>query len=254
MNTIELRLRAAQSYPMEWTGPAIVLHVRPHGETSAVLEVFSRTQGRYLGLVRGGRSRRLRPLLQTGNLLQVEWRARLSEQLGFFVVELAEPFAAGALDDRFALAGLSTLTHYASLLPERDPHPGLFDLALLLLRHLGEFELWPQLLARWELLFLAELGFGLDLECCAATGSTADLIYVSPKSGRAVSSVAGEPYADRLLRLPPFLRSMTSLASSPKEVVDGLELTGFFLERYVFSQHGTVLPDGRASIIKRLTR
>jgi DNA repair protein RecO (recombination protein O) len=237
---------------MEWTGTAIVLHVRPHGETSAVLEVFSRTQGRYLGLVRGGRSRRLRPLLQTGNLLRVEWRARLSEQLGFFVVELAEPFAAEALDDRFALAGLSTLTRYASLLPERDPHPGLFDLALLLLRHLGEFELWPQLLVRWELLFLAELGFGLDLERCAATGATDGLVYVSPKSGRAVSSEAGEPYSDRLLCLPPFLRSMTSLASSPKEVADGLQLTGFFLERHVLSPRGVISPEGRAMILKRL--
>lgn len=243
---------------MEWVDDAIVLHVRPHGETSAVLEVFARAQGRYLGLVRGGRSRRLRPLLQTGNLLRAEWRARLAEQLGFFVVELGEPFAARALDDRFALAGLGTLTNWASLLPERDPHPALFDLALLMLRHLDEATLWPQLLVRWELALLSELGFGLDLETCAATGSRDDLVYVSPKSGRAVSGEAGAPYADRMLPLPAFMRASapttaTTTTPSPASVADGLKLTGYFLERDVLAPRGLRLPESRTLIVERLS-
>lgn len=237
---------------MEWTDDAIVLHVRPHGETSAVAEVLARSQGRYLGLVRGGRSRRLRPLLQTGNLLHAEWRARLAEQLGFFVLDLAEPFAARALDDRLALAGIGTLTSLAKLLPERDPHPAVFDLALLLLRHLDEPELWPQILVRWELLLLSELGFGLDLEHCAATGACDDLVYVSPKSGRAVSAEAGARYAAQLLPLPAFLRSANTLAAAPAEIADGLKLTGYFLERHALAPRGLPLPDARAPIVQRL--
>ncbi len=237
---------------MEWTDDAIVLHVRPHGETSAVAELLSRGHGRYLGLVRGGRSRRLRPLLQTGNLLRAEWRARLAEHLGFFVLDLAEPFAAHALDDRLALAGIGTLTSLANLLPERDPHPALFDMALLMLRHLDEPELWPQLLVRWELLLLSELGFGLDLEVCAATGARDGLTYVSPKSGRAVSAEAGAPYAAQLLPLPAFLRSGNALAASRAEIADGLRLTGYFLERHVLTPRGLFPPDSRTPIVQRL--
>lgn len=237
---------------MEWTDTVIVLHVRQHGETSAVLEVYAREHGRYLGLVRGGRSRRLRPLLQAGNLLSAEWRARLSEQLGFFVVDLGEPFAARALDDRLSLAGIATLTSHLALMPERDPHPGLFDMAVLLLQHLSETMLYAQLLARLELLLLKELGFGLDLETCAATGARDDLIYVSPKSGRAVSANAGAPYADKMLQLPAFLRSGSALAASPAEVADALKLTGFFLERHVLAPRGRSLPESRTAIAARL--
>ncbi|MEJ2124505.1 MAG: DNA repair protein RecO [Alphaproteobacteria bacterium] len=237
---------------MEWNDKAIVLHVRPHGETSVVLEVLARGQGRHLGLVRGGRSRKLRPLLQTGNLLRVEWRARLAEHLGFFTVEMGEPFAARALDDRLALAGISTLASLASLLPERDPHTALFDLAALMLQHLDEAVLWPQILVRWELALLGELGFGLDLASCAATGATEGLIYVSPKSGRAVSAEAGAPYAHLMLPLPGFLLSGGAIAASPADIADGLRLTGFFMEQYVLTPRGQQLPESRAVITKWL--
>ncbi|NJM35577.1 MAG: DNA repair protein RecO [Rhodomicrobium sp.] len=191
---------------MDWIDSGIVLHARPHGEANAVLDVFTREHGRHSGLVRGGRSRRIRPALQTGNLLKVEWRARLSEHLGFFAVELDRPYAARALDDRLALSGIGAFASLAALLAERDPHPALYDTAVLMLDHLDEAALWPALLARWELRLLTELGMGLDLERCAATGTREDLIYVSPKSGAAVSAGAGEPYKDRLLKLPAFLR------------------------------------------------
>jgi DNA repair protein RecO (recombination protein O) len=233
---------------MDWTDDAIILHVRPHGETSAVAEVFARGEGRYLGLVRGGRSRKLRPILQTGNLVKAHWRARLSEQLGFFVVELAEPFAARAMDDRTALAAIGVLAVYAGLLPERDPHPGLFDLGVLLLRHLDDFEIWPQLLVRWEVMLLSDLGFGLDLEICAATGVREGLTYVSPKSGRAISAAAGEPYKERLLRLPPFLATSSAAPIPARDLADGLRLTEFFLDRHVFEPRGAKLPEGRITI------
>lgn len=239
---------------MEWSEEAIVLHVRPHGETSAVLEVFTRNQGRHRGLVKGGRSRRLRPLLQTGNLLKVEWRARLADQLGFFVIELVQPFAARALDDRLALAGINALTSLAGILAERDPHPTLFDMACLTLEHLDEPELWPQLLVRFELRLLTELGFGLDLDRCAATGEQENLIYVSPKSGCAVSAAAGEPYRDKLLALPEFLRSSRSSVTSAQQLAEGFSLTGYFLGRHVFAQHNAPLPPARQELIRLLVQ
>jgi DNA repair protein RecO (recombination protein O) len=239
---------------MDWAEDAIVLHVRPHGETSAVTELFARGQGRHLGLVRGGQSRKLRPALQPGNLLAARWRARLADHLGFLVIEMAEPFAARALDDRLVLAGIGTLTGLARLLPERDPHPVLYDLGLLMLRHLGEPPLWPQLLARWELQLLGELGVGLDLESCAATGATDGLIYVSPKSGRAVSAEAGEPYRAKLLPLPAFLKSRTSADASSQDILDALTLTGFFLDQHVLGSRGLRFPEGRGRLLEALRR
>jgi DNA repair protein RecO (recombination protein O) len=244
----------AQSPFMDWAEDAIVLHIRPHGETSAVAELFARSQGRHLGLVRGGRAKKLRAALQPGNLVAARWRARLADHLGFLVIELAEPFAARALDDRLALAGIATLTGLARLLPERDPHPLLYDLGVLMLRHLSEPELWPQLLARWELQLLSELGFGLDLETCAATGTTDELIYVSPKSGRAVSAEAGEPYKGKLLPLPAFLKSRTSADAFPGDIVEALNLTGFFLDEHVLRPRNLRFPEGRAQLLEVLRR
>jgi DNA repair protein RecO (recombination protein O) len=237
---------------MEWIDTAIVLHARPHGETNTVVELLTRRHGRHSGLVRGGRSRKLRPVLQTGNLVKAEWRARLNEQLGFFVLELDQPYAARALDDRLALAGIGSLASLAGLFAERDPHPALFDMAALVLDHLGDRGLWPQLMVRFELRLLTELGFGLDLERCAATGARDDLIYVSPKSGSAVSAAAGEPYKDKLLKLPAFLRSAKDFAAAPQDVADGFALTGFFLEKHVYAQHHAPLPPARQEFLRLL--
>jgi DNA repair protein RecO (recombination protein O) len=239
---------------MDWIDEAIVLHVRPHGETNAVLDALTREHGRHPGLVRGGRSRKIRPALQTGNLVKVEWRARLSEHLGFFTVELDKPYAAFAMDDRLALAGIGVLANLCGLLAERDPHPALYDIAALTLGHLDEPQLWPQLLVRFELRLLTDLGFGLDLDRCAATGLRDDLIYVSPKSGSAISAAAGEPYQDRLLRLPPFLRAGGRLAVTPEEIADGFALTGHFLERHVFEPRGEPLPPSRQEFLRLLAR
>jgi DNA repair protein RecO (recombination protein O) len=239
---------------MDWIDSAIVLHVRPHGETSAILDAFTREHGRHAGLVRGGRSRKIRPALQTGNLLKVEWRARLSDHLGFFTLELAQPYAARALDDRLALSGIGSMATLAGLLAERDPHPALFDMAILVLDHLDDATLWLELMVRWELLLLTEFGFGLDLERCAATGTGEDLIYVSPKSGCAVSRLAGEPYKDKLLKLPAFLLVSNGPRASRQDIADGFALTGFFLERCLAEQRNAPLPPVRREVLRVLAR
>jgi DNA repair protein RecO (recombination protein O) len=236
---------------MQWKDEAIVLAVRRHGETSAVLEVLAREHGRSLGLVRGGRSRKMRPVLQAGNSLLVTWNARLEEHLGLFVPELLSARAAHIMDDGFKLAGLSTVTALAHLLPEREPHRRIYDATVLLLDHLGDDSIWPALLARWELGLLHDLGFGLDLGRCAATGSNQMLAFVSPKSGRAVSLEAGEPYRERLLRLPPFL---TDSVRTPgfEYIADGLKLTGYFMELHLLSPRALLMPEVRSMIVKRL--
>jgi DNA repair protein RecO (recombination protein O) len=238
---------------MQWSEEGIVLAVRRHGETSAIVEVLTREHGRSLGLVRGGRSRALRPVLQPGNSVMVTWRARLEEHLGLLTTELTSPRAARLMDDAFRLAGLTTVTGLALLLPEREPHARLYDATLLLLDRLEDDCVWPALLARWELGLLDELGFGLDLGRCAATGSNEALVYVSPKSGRAVSLEAGEPYRERLLRLPPFL---TDAGGSPSrsDVTNALKLTGYFLERHILGPRGLAAPGARDIVVKMLAR
>src|SRR5262245_17639624 len=167
---------------MEWTDEGVVLGVRPHGETAAVVDLFTRAHGRHLGLVHGGRSRRLRPVLQIGNHVDATWKARLADNLGHYNVELRRGFAAALMEDPAALAAVSSMAALARLLPERDPHPNLFEITLFVLGYLDDVAVWPALVVRWELALLDELGFGLDLAACAATGTTADLICVTRSS------------------------------------------------------------------------
>lgn len=235
---------------MEWREEAIVLGARKHGETSAIVEVLTRDHGRHAGLVRSGRSKRMRPVLQQGNLVDVSWRARLEEHLGSFTIEPVAMNAALIMDEPLKLAGLTTLTALCSLLPEREPHADIFDATSLILSNLENDDVWPALLVRWEAGLLDCLGFGLDLSCCAATGETSDLIYVSPKSGRAVGAVAGEPYKTRLLALPGFL--LGSGKASPADLLDGFVLTGFFLNRHLSEPRGIELPDSRERLIAYL--
>lgn len=236
---------------MQWSDEGIVLSSRAHGETSAIVELLTISHGRHLGLVRGGRSKRLRPVLQAGNQVKADWRARLSEHLGSYTVELLEPHAARVLDDRPALAGLNTLTALARLLPEREPHGPLYDTAKMVLQALSNGDHWPALLVRWELGLLEELGFGLDLESCAATGVSSHLIYVSPKSGRAVSRDAGAPYKDKLLALPGFLLTGNGTGADPGEddIAHGFRLTGFFLDKHVWGPRDLKPPPARARLI-----
>lgn len=239
---------------MQWTDEGIVLSVKPHGETAAVIELWTRAHGRHLGLVHGGRSRRLRPVLQAGNHVDATWKARLADQLGHMSVEMRRAFAAETLDDAAALAALSTITTLTRLLPERDPHPNLYEITLFVLGFLNDATVWPALLVRWELALLEELGFGLDLSQCAATGSNDQLIYVSPKTGRAVSASAGEPYRDKLLPLPAFLTKQRSGLVTGDDVRLGFALTGHFLETRVLLPRGQSLPQPRARLLAHLTQ
>ncbi|MDJ1156954.1 DNA repair protein RecO [Chelatococcus sp. SYSU_G07232] len=235
---------------MEWRDDGIILGVKRHGEANVILELMTRDHGRHLGLVRGGRSSRLQPALQPGNGVTVAWRARIEEHLGHFAIEGSEMRAARFIDSALALYGLANLTALLRLLPERDPHPPIFEALSVLVDKLDDPDIAPALMARFELAMLAELGFGLDLGECAATGATQELVYVSPRSGRAVSAAAGEPYRDKLLALPAFLREGPVLAPpTPPDIAAGFALTGFFLNRRVFEPRGLSLPEARARFV-----
>jgi len=236
---------------MEWQGDGLILSVRRHGETSAIIDVLTRDRGRHSGLVRGGRSRSQRPVLQAGNLVHLVWRARLEDHLGMFSADPHRMIVAGIIDSMPRLAAVTTLTTLASLLPEREPHPRLYDASLLLLEHLDDDDIWPALLVRWEIGLLDELGFGLDLEKCAMSGEREGLAFVSPRSGKAVTAAQGEPWKDKLLRLPGFLAG-TATSPSRQDVADGLELTGHFLTRHVFEPRGVAVPEARSRIVRWL--
>ena len=236
---------------MQWVDEAIVLGVRRHGEASAILEVMTREHGRHLGLVRGAAGIRLRPVLQPGNRVSVTWRARLDEHLGNYAVEGLDLAAAQFLDASHALYGLAHMAALCRLLPERDPHPQIHATLEGVLDSLLDARLAGASMARFELQLLSELGFGLDLASCAATGATAELVYVSPKSGRAVSRVAGEPWRDKLMPLPAFLaEDGPAEPPSAADLAGGFEVTGFFLLRHVLEPRGLALPDARASFVK----
>jgi DNA repair protein RecO (recombination protein O) len=228
---------------MEWQDEALVLSVRPHGETAAIVELFSRSHGRHLGLVHGGRSRKLRPVLQIGNHVDATWRARLPDQLGHLSVDLRKGYAAQAMETPAVLAALSSIAMLLRELPERDPHANLYEITMFLLGFLDDPTVWPALMVRWEVALLEELGFGLDLTTCAAGGSSDDLSYVSPKSGRAVSRDAGAPYADRLLALPRFLGPGRSGDVPLDDIAAGFVLTGHFLTSRVYAVQGKLLPE-----------
>jgi DNA repair protein RecO (recombination protein O) len=232
---------------MEWRDQGIVLSVRRHGESNAIAELLTPVHGRAMGLVRGGRSRLQRPVLQPGNLVQVQWRARLEDHLGVFTLEPLALRAGFLMDDASRLSALSTLTALAQLLPEREPHPRVYEAAQVVLEAMENDALWPALLVRWELGLLDELGFGLDLTRCAATGTAVDLAYVSPKSGRAVSRAAGAEWHDRLFDLPGFLKGEG--AATAAEVLAGFRLTGYFLARHVLEPRGVGMPPARERLM-----
>jgi DNA repair protein RecO (recombination protein O) len=229
---------------MEWRDEGVVIGVRAHGETSAIAEIFSAEHGRCLGMVRGGRSRQQRPVLQPGNLVMATWRARLEEHLGTFQIEGLSLRAGFILAHGLRLAGMNTLMALCQVLPEREPHPKLYQAAHVVLSAMEDDAIWPALLVRWEMGLLDELGFGLDLSRCAATGQLEELAYVSPRSGRAVSRGAGLPYHEKLFQLPSFLNGGDDMG--PQDVLEGFKLTGFFLERHVFGPRQVAMPAARA--------
>lgn len=236
---------------MDWADNGYVLSSRKHGESSAIIEVFTREKGRHPGLVRGGYGRRMRPVLQPGNHVSVEWRARMEDHLGYFTLEAIDSRAAELMDDRLSLAGLNALCVMTrELLPEREAYPALHDVFSIVVSQLDNPEIWPALYVRWEAGLLSALGYGLDLSECAATGSNDNLTHVSPRSGRAVSASAAAPYGDRMLTLPGFMRGEGY--ASPEDIYHGLRLTEYFLETRVQWEVNRTLPEVRGVMVERL--
>lgn len=239
---------------MQWQDQAIILGVKRHGETSVIAEVMTRERGRHLGLVRSGRSRTMQPVLQPGNEVEVTWRARLDEHLGEFRLEPVKLRAARLMETATAVYGVQAMGALLRLLPERDPHPHLFEALEVILDHLHNPADAGELFVRFELAVLNDLGFGLDLSECAATGTRADLAYVSPKSGRAVSRSAGEPWADKMLLLPPFLSTQENHAADLEGLTTAFRLTGFFLHRHVYEPRGLEASAAREGFVQAALR
>src|SRR5579862_8821509 len=237
---------------MDWRDTGFVLTARRHGENGLIAELLTEAHGRHAGLVRGGQSPKRRALLQPGNLVAASWRGRLPEHLGAFDIELLRPHAAGLIDDPDRLAALASAAALIALaVPEREPHSDVFQDFGRLIAALDSVG-WAAQYVAWECALLAALGFGLDLSTCAATGVNDDLAYVSPRSGRAVSRSAGQPYHGKLLALPAFLWRDTSADAA--DIVAGLALTGHFLHHHLLAPQGRTLPEARARLAQRLRR
>jgi len=219
---------------LEFTDTAFVLSARRHGESDVILSALTREHGRHLGLVRGGAARKQRATFETGNALSLTWRARLSEQLGHFQAELVEAHTAHLMDDADRLTALSAAAGVIdATLPEREPHEDVHDdFAALIAGLVAAVPDWGGLYLRWELKLLADLGFGLDLRSCAVTGAREGLVFVSPKTGRAVSRAGAGSYAERLLPLPAFLLREDAVCDATS-LVQGLRLTGHFLHAHL---------------------
>ncbi len=239
---------------MEWRDQGILLSARRHGENAAIIEMFTPSQGRHAGVVRGGTSRKIAPILQPGAQLDVVWRARLEEHIGSFSVEPVRSRAAVAMGDRMSLAGLNTVTALLSYcLPEREPHTELYDLTVTLLDLLEQQAVWALAYLHWELRLLEEMGYALELDACAVTGATQDLRYVSPKSGRAVSTQGAGEWVERLLPLPAVLRGL--MDADREQIAQGFVTTGYFLENHLARDlGGKPLPEARARYVEGFSR
>lgn len=235
---------------MEWADQAVILGVKRHGETSVIAEVMTRGRGRHLGLIRNGKSRAMLPVLQPGNVVEVTWRARLDEHLGNFSMEPLSYRAAQLMENAASLHGVQALAALLRLLPERDPHTHLYDMLNVVLDHLGEPSEAGELYIRFELAVLNDLGFGLDLVQCAATGSRENLEYVSPKSGRAVSREAGLPYHDKLFAMPEFLKASSHAAADRDSLAEAFRLTQYFLTRHVYEPRGMEPASARDGFVR----
>ena len=239
---------------MEWRDEGILLTVRRHGESSAIIDVFTPGHGRHAGVVKGGSGRKIAPILQPGAQLDVTWRARLEDHMGSYSVEPIRSRAALVMDSRMALAGLNAVTALLSFcLPEREVHLAFYKQSQNLLDLLGQDEIWPLAYLRWELRLLEEMGYGLDLDSCAVTGAQDGLVYVSPKTGRAVSAKGAGEWAYRLLPLPPVLRGQGDANNA--EIKTALGTTGYFLAEKLAPDLGNrPVPEARARLITALRR
>jgi DNA repair protein RecO (recombination protein O) len=235
---------------MEWHDEGLVLGCRKHGETSVILEVMTRGHGRTLGLVRGGRSRIQQPTLQPGNRVALTWRARLEDHLGMITVEPVAMRAASLMETQSGVLGIQLVAAHLRLLPERESLPGVFEAVDAMVAHLPDALDAAELMVKFEIALLQELGFGMDLTMCAMTGAREGLAYVSPKTGRAVTKDAGEPWATKLLALPAFLRAGANMRPDAEMLAIAFALTGHFLSRNVYGPRGLETPHARESFVR----
>jgi len=237
---------------MDFSDDAFVLSARAHGDTGVIVELLTEGHGRRAAYVAGGASRKMKPFLQAGARVAVDYRARTSDNLGSARLEPVGEGPSALFDDALALTGLAAAAAVAQgALPEREPHPGAFLAFEALMSAFAIPHIWPAIFVRFEAGLLDDLGFGLDLSRCAVTGDMDDLIWVSPRTGRAVSRDAGAPYADKLLKLPPFILGAQA-GLSDGDVGDGLDLTGHFLEQFVFHPQNRPIPPARVWLIDKL--
>lgn len=218
---------------MEWTDEALILSSRPHGETAAIVTLLTQEHGCHAGLVPGGQGHKAQALVQPGNHVQARWRARLLDHLGNYSLDMINAYSAAWLDMPEALAIISSACAVTEAsLPERQPMPGVYA-GLLALLGSPDADLWAPLYVKWEIGLLKALGYGLDLTRCAVSGGTKNLTHVSPRTGKAVNAENAAPYKERLIPIPSFL--MGGGDYSPAAILQGLDLTGHFLSRFVFA-------------------
>jgi len=244
---------------LEWQDDGIVLSARRFGEHDAIIEAMTPNHGRARGFVKAGMSRRSKANLQPGNLLKLNWRSRLENNLGRFQLELVHSPLGSLISDGARMSALAAVTAVvSSTMPERENHPMVYDAlsgyVALLEAEDGALEHWAAALAQIELGILTELGYGLDLTACAATGNTEGLVFVSPKSGRAVSAHAGGPYKEKLFALPGFLLGAAKITPTSEDAFAALRLTGYFLERNVWVVAGVGQPGARDRLISSLAK
>ncbi|MEM9233855.1 MAG: DNA repair protein RecO [Pseudomonadota bacterium] len=240
---------------MQWTDDALVLTSRGHGENHTITTLFTRERGAQSALVHGGQGSRKGAILQPGNRVQAAWQGRTDDDLGRFEVELELPYASGALATRLGVLGLGAMTELLiRVLPDGNAYPELFTATDAVLSHLHDEMIFPILMIRWEIGLLSALGFGLTLDRCAATDRMledgADLVFVSPKSGGAVSMEAGLPYQEKLLPLPAFVIDRGE--PTWPEVAKAFTLTGFFLQNWLLAPDGGTLPEARERLVQKL--
>jgi DNA repair protein RecO (recombination protein O) len=237
---------------LEWQDSGIILSVRGHGDTGGIVSILTKDHGRAMGYVYGATSTKMRGVLEPGNLVSIDWKAKSNDQLGTFTLELEKSIAADVMDDAAKLTAMQSACVLADkTMPEREKHTGMYEGTKALMASFAT-DIWAPTYIYWEMGLLRELGFGLDLSKCAATGSVDNLIYVSPKSGCAVSAAAGEIYKEKLLALPPFLRGEGGFEES--DILNGLKLTGHFLLHRVFSQSNSNLPESRLRLEEKFSR
>ncbi len=237
---------------MEWQGNGYVISTKKFGENSVILDVFTRDRGRYQGLVRGGTGRQKRALLQAGNYLKLNWRARLEEQLGQFQVEAIKLNTGYILSSKLAPLALSSICELLKKLPDRQAYNQLYDSFEIVLRHLIDDKDWLPLLVKWQIGFLQQMGYGLDLSKCAVSGTTEDLRYISPKTGRAVCEQVGLPYKGKLFDIPPFIYGDFTKDITPQHIFGGLKITEYFLKKHIYNVHNLPFPEAQKILTDRV--